>query len=190
MPGAKLLDVNQTIALSDPWCSIDLKRPQTLTMNKPPTILIVEDDPVFRRVLDFTVAKAGFKSETASNGEEGFQRLLQGDVDFLVTDLQMPVCTGLELLQRLESLDGFTRPNTILCTAKGLELDTEELRKRFNLIAIMHKPFSPRKLSDLITRTVRDAESKSKQSHVEMAMPASGGLFSSLVSSSAPSVET
>ncbi len=125
-------------------------------MSKPPTILIVEDDPVFRRVLHYTVAKSGFNSETASNGEEGFLRLLQGDIDFLVTDLQMPVCSGLELLQRLEALENFQRPNTILCTAKGLELDTEDLKKRFRLTAIMHKPFSPRKLSDLISRTISE----------------------------------
>ena len=127
-------------------------------MSKPPTILIVEDDPVFRRVLHFTVAKSGFKSETASNGEEGYQRLIQGGVDFLVTDLQMPVCSGLELLQRLSDIEGYQRPSTILCTAKGLELDTEELKKQFGLTAIMHKPFSPRKLSDLITQTMQDQQ--------------------------------
>lgn len=130
-------------------------------MTKPPTVLIVEDDPVFRRVLNFTVAKSGFQSETASNGEEGYQRLLKGGVDFLVTDLQMPICSGIELLQRLEETEGVEPPAAILCTAKGLELDTEELKKRFNLTAIMHKPFSPRKLSDLISEKV--AESKTDQ---------------------------
>lgn len=118
------------------------------------TVLIVEDDPVFRRVLSYTVAKAGFKSDTASNGANGFDRLMRGDVDFLVTDLQMPVCGGLELLERLKAQADFTRPKTILCTAKGLELDTEELKIRFGLIAIMHKPFSPRKLSDLIAKNM------------------------------------
>jgi CheY-like chemotaxis protein len=121
-------------------------------MSNQQTVLIVEDDPVFRRVLSFTVARAGFKSATASNGERGFERLMQGDIDFLVTDLQMPVCCGLQLLERLAALEDFTRPQTILCTAKGLELDTEELKNRFGLLAIMHKPFSPRKLSDLIVK--------------------------------------
>ncbi len=130
-------------------------------MSNTPTILIIEDDPVFRRVLHFTVAKSGFNSETACNGEEGFQRLMQGGIDFMVTDLQMPICSGLELLQRLESIENFQRPRTILCTAKGLELDTEELRKRYDLIGIVHKPFSPRKLVDLISRSAAEDSSAS-----------------------------
>ena len=125
-------------------------------MSNPPTILIVEDDPVFRRVLHFTVTRSGFNSDTASNGEEAFQRLMLGGIDLLVTDLQMPICSGLELLQRLDSLENFRRPGTILCTAKGMELDTEELKKRYGLIAVMHKPFSPRKLADLISRSITD----------------------------------
>jgi CheY-like chemotaxis protein len=143
-------------------------------MSNRPTILIVEDDPVFRRVLHFTVTKAGFRSVTASNGEEAFQRLMQGDIDLLVTDLQMPVCSGLELLQRLQAHENFERPHTILCTAKGLELDTEALNKNFRLTAILHKPFSPRKLSDLIARTIAEsvtADEKTEERSVSPSGP-------------------
>ena len=119
-------------------------------MSKPINILIVEDDPVFRRVLSFTVRKAGFTSETADNGEVAFERLMQGGIDFLVTDQQMPVCTGLELLDRLAAVDGYERPPTILCTAKGLELDNELTAEKYGLKLIMHKPFSPRKLCEAI----------------------------------------
>ena len=114
------------------------------------TVLIVEDEPVFRRVMSFTVARSGLQVETASDGDQAYQRLLQGGIDFLVTDHQMPVCTGLELLQRLVENNDVAQPPTILCTAKGLELDSRELESRFHLVGIMHKPFSPRKLSDLI----------------------------------------
>lgn len=117
------------------------------------TILIVEDDAVFRRVLSFTVGKTGLNVETASNGELGYQRLKQGGIDFLVTDLQMPICTGVELLTRLQD-EGFDRPPTILCTAKGLELDTEMLKNKFSLTAILHKPFSPRNLSELVVSSM------------------------------------
>lgn len=114
------------------------------------TVLIIEDDPVFRRVLSFTVSKSGLSVETANDGVAGFERLMQGGIDFIVTDYQMPGCGGVELLQRLDAVADYERPDTILCTAKGLELDTEQLRREFQLVAIMHKPFSPRKLSDLL----------------------------------------
>ena len=121
-------------------------------MSGTPTILIVEDDPVFRRVLSFTVARSGFQVETANHGEEGYQRLIKGGIDFLVTDLQMPIWSGIDLLEQLDNTPNYTRPQTILCTAKGLELDSDSLIQRFRLAEIMHKPFSPRKLTAAIER--------------------------------------
>ena len=121
-----------------------------------PTVLIIEDDPVFRRVISFTVAKNGLAVETANDGESGYARLVQGGIDFIVTDFQMPGYGGVELLRRLDELKDYTRPAAILCTAKGLELDSEKLRKDFRLTEIMHKPFSPRKLSELIVRHLED----------------------------------
>ena len=119
-------------------------------MSNPGTVLIVEDDPVFRRVLSFSIAKTGLKVETANHGAAGYDRLMKGGIDFLVTDQQMPLCSGIELLERLEKVEGFVCPPTVLCTAKGLELDHAKLTKRFNLLAVMHKPFSPRKLTEVI----------------------------------------
>jgi two-component system, chemotaxis family, chemotaxis protein CheY len=115
-----------------------------------PTVLIAEDDPVFRRVMSFTIARSGLTVETVGDGEAAFQRLSAGGVDFLVTDHQMPVCSGLELLLRLIANPQVNFPPTILCTAKGLELDTQDLQTRFGLTAVMHKPFSPRKLTEMI----------------------------------------
>ncbi len=123
-----------------------------------PTVLIIEDDPVFRRVLSFTVAKSGLAVETANDGQFGYERLMQGGIDFIVTDHQMPRCGGVELLTRLKELAGYKRPPAILCTAKGLELDSESLRRDFDIVTVMHKPFSPKKLSELILGYLGDKE--------------------------------
>ena len=125
-----------------------------------PTVLIIEDDPVFRRVLSFTVAKSGLAVETAVDGEAGFERLIQGGIDFIVTDYQMPGCGGVELLRRLDALPNYRRPPAILCTAKGLELDSEQLRRDFRLACIMHKPFTPRKLSEVILEHIPESRSE------------------------------
>jgi CheY-like chemotaxis protein len=123
--------------------------------HRPTTVLIAEDDPVFRRVMSFSIAKTGLTVESVDNGLAAFERLSQGGIDFLVTDHQMPVCSGLELLERLASDPQLAATPTILCTAKGLELDRLELESRYKLVAVMHKPFSPRMLVDLILKRVR-----------------------------------
>lgn len=128
------------------------------------TVLVVEDDVVFRRVLGYTIKKAGFVVESFGNGALAYDRLIQGNVDCLVTDLQMPVCDGVTLLKRLTETEGYSRPPAILCTAKGLELDSQELIQRFQLSAVMHKPFSPRKLLMMIEEFCRVPAATSSES--------------------------
>ena len=115
-----------------------------------PTVLVVEDDAVFRRVITFTVARAGFKVEQACNGIEGYNRFMVGDIDFMVTDLQMPRASGIEMLERIKQQILVPFVPTILCTAKGLEFDADAVVEQFGLLTILRKPFSPRHLTELI----------------------------------------
>lgn len=115
-----------------------------------PTVLIAEDDPVFRSVIGMTVTKSGFAVEMAADGEAAFARLVEGGIDFLITDHQMPRCSGHELLKRIAETPAIPSIPTILCTAKGFELDSRQLRETFGLVAILHKPFSPSKLGEML----------------------------------------
>lgn len=117
-----------------------------------PTVLVAEDDPVFRRVIEFSIASAGFGCETASNGANAFARVERGDIDFLVTDHQMPICNGLELIQRLRAQPNHPSLPIVLCTAKGYELDTTELVAKYALLAVIRKPFSPKHLIQIIAK--------------------------------------
>lgn len=121
-------------------------------IDQPATVLIAEDDPVFRRVMSHSIARSGLAVESVADGAAAYERLCHGGVDFLVTDHQMPMCTGLELLEKLVANERVQLPPTILCTARGLELDSHGLQSRYNLVAVMHKPFSPRKLCELIVQ--------------------------------------
>ncbi len=127
--------------------------------HQPTTVLIAEDDPVFRRVMGFSIARCGLTVESVGDGEAAYQRLCRGGISFLITDHQMPVCTGLELLDRLEANPDIKAPPTILCTAKGLELDSKGLETQYNLVTVMHKPFSPRKLGELILQYIGTSRS-------------------------------
>jgi CheY-like chemotaxis protein len=121
---------------------------------QPNTVLIAEDDPVFRRVMSFSISRTGLTVEAVCNGAEAYERLRQGGIQFMIIDHQMPICSGLELLEKLAANPQVHAPPTILCTAKGLELDSHGIQSRFNLVAVMHKPFSPRKLSELIHQQI------------------------------------
>ena len=71
-----------------------------------PTILVVDDDLFFRRLLDDILAEEGiYRVETAASGEAALERVARGGIDVLVTDMVMPGICGLELLKRLRAID-------------------------------------------------------------------------------------
>ncbi|TWT80810.1 hypothetical protein CA13_22560 [Planctomycetes bacterium CA13] len=115
-----------------------------------PSIVIAEDDPAFRNVLHFLMTRMGFAVESFSDGQLAYERLKSYAADLLITDQQMPHCSGIDLLQKIANDEAIADIPAVLCTAKGLELDTQSLVERFSIVAIMHKPFSPRKLGQFV----------------------------------------
>ncbi len=66
-------------------------------------ILIVDDSPMYRKIEADLLSKAGYKVETASNGEEGFIKFGQGGYDLILTDIEMPKLTGYELASKIRT---------------------------------------------------------------------------------------
>ncbi|MGV3485879.1 MAG: response regulator [Planctomycetaceae bacterium] len=119
-------------------------------MNKRFTVLVAEDDPVFRRVITFSIEAAGMACQAVANGVDAKAILAQGGVDLLVTDHQMPLCSGLELIEHVRTESDLNSLPIILCTAKGFELDAAELSKTHRLLAVLRKPFSPRQMMGIV----------------------------------------
>ncbi len=63
------------------------------------TILIVEDDAVFRELLTTILDQAGYTVTTAADGGEGLRRLQRERFDLVLSDLKMPVRSGLDLFR-------------------------------------------------------------------------------------------
>ena len=63
------------------------------------TILIVEDDSVFRELLTTILDKAGYTVATASDGGEGLRRIQRESFDLVLSDLKMPIRSGLDLFR-------------------------------------------------------------------------------------------
>ena len=83
-----------------------------------PTVLVVDDDLFFRRLLDDILAEEGdYRVETAVSGEAALERIARGGVDVLLTDMVMPGICGLELLKRLRASEA--PPEVIFITGNA-----------------------------------------------------------------------
>jgi DNA-binding NtrC family response regulator len=68
--------------------------------NKTPRILIVDDDPGQRSLLNSFLRSQHFETETADSGERALELLRAGKFDMMISDVRMPGLSGLETLRR------------------------------------------------------------------------------------------
>src|SRR5438874_1134389 len=67
-----------------------------------PVCLIVDDEPYLRQVLIHLMRTDGFTCIEASNGVEALEQLARQPVILVLSDLRMPVMTGMEMLRQIE----------------------------------------------------------------------------------------
>ncbi|GAB5046998.1 chemotaxis response regulator CheY [Thermodesulfovibrio sp. TK110] len=67
-------------------------------------VLVVDDFPTMRRIVKNLLKQLGFENiEEAENGEDALRKLRSGDYGLVVSDWNMPVMEGLELLKHIRS---------------------------------------------------------------------------------------
>jgi len=108
-------------------------------------ILIVDDDPAQRRILEETVKRFGFETKSTNSGEQAVE-LLEGpertSISLVLLDLVMPGMGGMGVLERL---GGKSAPPIIVLTANG-SLDTAISAMRLGAVDFVVKPASPERL--------------------------------------------
>jgi sigma-B regulation protein RsbU (phosphoserine phosphatase) len=83
-------------------------------------ILIAEDDPVSRRLLEATLEKFGYEVVVAADGAEAWTALQRNDAPRLaILDWMMPELDGVEICRRMRQIPTSTPPYLILLTAKA-----------------------------------------------------------------------
>lgn len=77
--------------------------------NDSPTLLLVEDDPLFCQVMGQALTKRGFNVQVANNVDEGIALSEKTAPEFAIVDLNMPGSSGLVLIKHLINIDSHTR---------------------------------------------------------------------------------
>ncbi len=103
-------------------------------------ILVVDDEPAIRDVVERYLRREGFSTLSASDGEEALTQA--ADADLIVLDLMLPRLDGIEVCRRIRAQSDVP---IIMLTAKSEEIDTL-LGLRIGADDYMTKPFSPAEL--------------------------------------------
>ncbi|MGH2423488.1 EAL domain-containing response regulator [Pseudomonas sp. C 49-2] len=102
--------------------------------SQPATLLIVDDEPQVRKLLETLLQHEGYQTICASNGEEALQVVVQQAPDLILLDIMMPGMDGYEVASQLKSDDATAGIPIIMLSAlsdagarvSGLESGAEE----------------------------------------------------------------
>ncbi|MFL2997938.1 MAG: response regulator [Candidatus Neomarinimicrobiota bacterium] len=114
--------------------------------NNKKTILIIEDEPDIRDLLEFHLKKEGYKVLTSSDGEKGLKAARKESPNLILLDLLLPGIKGLDVCRILKSDVSTSKINIIMVTAlgqeenivKGLETGADDyVSKPFNMSILL-----------------------------------------------------
>ena len=64
-------------------------------------ILVVDDSPMYRKMISDLMLELGFKVDSAINGLKAFELVAENPYDLVITDIEMPVLNGYEFAQKV-----------------------------------------------------------------------------------------
>ncbi|MEF2146568.1 MAG: response regulator transcription factor [Desulfovibrionaceae bacterium] len=119
-------------------------------------ILVVEDHPDTRELLEYNLAASGFEVRSASDGHQGLEQAAVFQPDLVLLDLMLPGMDGLEVCRKMKKAPSSSSVPVIMLTAKGEEVD-RIVGLELGADDYVVKPFSPRELILRIKAVLRRA---------------------------------
>lgn len=127
--------------------------PEVETTDSAVLVLVVDDDPMIRQLLNEALTMEGYQATTAEDGEKALQALEKHAVDVIITDLSMPGMNGLELIRRT-NIDHPHVPKIIITGAGTLENAIEAIR--IGAYDYIRKPLNLGELWIVLDRAVKN----------------------------------
>lgn len=132
-----------------------------------PKVLIVEDEENIEFLLRRNVQALGFECVGVNNAFDALKELYQRKFDLLITDLRMPMMSGIELIEQVRLLD----PDLPVIVVTGLR-DADTVRRvwRGGAVDYLTKPFERDELRQSVERALarRRSQETSQREHVQL----------------------
>ncbi len=117
----------------------------------PTRILVAEDDPALRRLIDMLLSNQGFEVRTVIDGADALSVVEEWAPDAFVIDVMMPRISGLTVCRELRASPRYATAPIVLLTARVFDEDIQQVVD-LGGIEFMSKPFNPRQLVAVLER--------------------------------------
>ncbi len=114
-------------------------------------ILVIEDNPMVVKSLEFKLTKEGYEVTTAIDGRSAMEELETNSFDLILTDLMLPFVSGIQLIEHIKK-NYPTIPIIVLSTATQEDIITDAFN--MGVDDFISKPFSPNELTLRVKRSL------------------------------------
>ena len=116
-------------------------------------ILVVDDSTSMRNMVTATLQSDGHQVTDAADGQAALNKAKNGKFDAIVTDLNMPIMDGIELVKNLRALPTYKYTPILLLTTES-SVDKKSQGKQAGATGWLVKPFNPEKLLATVARVL------------------------------------
>jgi len=115
------------------------------------TILVVDDQPSTRRLVDYALQKAGYRVVTAVNGKDALEQCAAFRPDLILCDIMMPEMNGLEFREKLLAHETLRDVPFIFLSARA-QTDEVLAARKLDPQGYITKPAEPAKIVETVKR--------------------------------------
>jgi two-component system chemotaxis response regulator CheY len=96
-------------------------------------ILVVDDEPTYRMLLEQYLRKEGWSVHTAADGEEGMKKLTEVKIDFIISDVYMPRMDGVKFQTARREIPGYEEVPFLFVSGNDDEYTLQAARSSKNV---------------------------------------------------------
>jgi len=114
--------------------------------------LVVDDSSLMRSMVRRIIEVAGLPAEKvllARDGSEGLEVMRQNRIDLVITDINMPVMNGIDMIAAMRDDEVLENMPVIVMSTEGSTTCREKL-DALGVLSIIHKPFQPGEFADTV----------------------------------------
>lgn len=112
-------------------------------MDRPLKVLVVDDEPIDKKVLQYILQKYGHDVYTANNGKEAIEIYNKTQLDLIFMDILMPVMDGLSAIKEIRKTHNFTNNNNmpiIATSSPDIFIENKGFFDKYEVTQLMPKP--------------------------------------------------
>ena len=122
-------------------------------------VLIVDDSATMRAILKKTLTMCSIGIEEilqAKNGQEGLDVLKKNHVDLVMADINMPVMSGLQMIEKIREIPELAETPILVVSSDSSDTRKDELTSKS--VRYVRKPFTPEAIADEINALIEEKQ--------------------------------